>query len=287
MNRWLIGARLRTLPASVVPVAVGTAVAVGRVDLIWWRVAAAGLVSVALQVATNYQNDYADGVRGTDDARVGPVRLVASGLASASAVRRASLTAGLVAGLAGLALAVAVGPELLAVGVASLAAGYLYTGGPRPYGYAGFGEVFVFIFFGLVATVGAAYVQTEQVSALSLGASVPVGFLATSLLVVNNLRDLPTDAASGKMTLAVRWGDAATRTLYMGLLVGAFVAVPLLALARPWALLAFGAIPLAIGPIRQVGREGPREALVATLADTARLQIGYGVLLTLGMVISG
>lgn len=287
MNRWLVGARLPTLPASLVPVGVGTAVVVGRVDVIWWRVVAAGVVSVALQVATNYQNDYADGVRGTDDFRVGPLRLVGSGLASAKEVRRASLLAGLVAGLAGLALAVAVGPELLVVGVASLAAGYFYTGGPRPYGYAGLGEVFVFVFFGLVATMGAAYVHTEQVSALSVGAAVPVGFLATSLLVINNLRDLPTDTASGKKTLAVRLGDAATRALYTGLVVGAFVALPLLALARPSALLAFLAIPLAIGPLRQVGREAPRDALVPTLADTGRLQMAYGVLLTLGLAVSG
>lgn len=286
MNRWLIGARLPTLPASLVPVGVGTAVVVGRVEVIWWRVLAAAVVSVALQVATNFQNDYADGIRGTDDFRVGPIRLVGSGLASATAVRRASLLAGLVAGLAGLALAMAVGPELLVVGVASLAAGYFYTGGPRPYGYAGLGEVFVFVFFGLVATMGAAYVHTEQVSALSVGAAVPVGFLATSLLVINNLRDLPTDTASGKKTLAVRLGDAATRALYTGLVVGAFVALPLLALARPMALLAFLAVPLAVGPLRQVAREASREALVPTLAETGRLQMAYGLLLTLGLAVS-
>lgn len=287
MNRWLVGARLRTLPASVVPVAVGTAVAVGRVDIIWWRVLAAGLVAVALQVATNFQNDYADGMRGTDDNRVGPIRLVASGLATVSAVRRASLIVALIGGLGGFALAIAVGPELLVVGVASLAAGYFYTGGPRPYGYAGLGEVFVFIFFGLVATVGATYVQTEQVSALAVGASVPVGFLATSLLVVNNLRDLPTDTASGKNTLAVRWGDGPTRVLYTGLIVASFVAIFALALARPLALLAFGALPLAIGPIRQIGKEEVRESLIATLADTGRLQMSYGILLTLGLALSG
>lgn len=285
MNRWLVGARLRTLPAAIVPVAVGTAVAVGRVDIIWWRALAAGIVALALQVATNYQNDYSDGVRGTDDHRVGPVRLVASGLATPSEVRLAVLFVGLIAGLAGLALAIAVGPELLIVGVASMAAGYFYTGGPRPYGYAGLGEVFVFIFFGLVATVGSAYIQSEQISILAVGASIPVGFLATSLLVVNNLRDLPTDTASGKTTLAVRWGDATTRTLYISLIVGAFVAIPFLALARPFSSLALFAIPLAVKPISQVSKQAVRESLIATLADTGRLQLVYGLLLTLGLAL--
>ncbi|MBW3627544.1 MAG: 1,4-dihydroxy-2-naphthoate polyprenyltransferase, partial [Actinobacteria bacterium] len=219
MNRWVQGARPRTLPAAVVPVLVGTATAVGAVDggLHWWRAGAALVVALAIQVATNYVNDYTDGERGADDRRVGPVRLVASGLATTGQVKRAALASALVAAAAGLALAVAVGPELLVVGAASFAAGYLYTGGPRPYGYAGLGEVFVFVFFGVVATVGSAYVQIEQVSGLALVASVPVGLLATALLVVNNLRDIPTDAASGKRTLAVRMGEHRTRQLYAGL----------------------------------------------------------------------
>lgn len=287
MNRWLVGARLRTLPASLVPVAVGTAVAVGRTELIWWRVAAAGLVSLGLQVATNYQNDYADGVRGTDDVRVGPPRMVASGLASPKAVRRATLMIGLLSGLVGMSLVVAVGPELLAVGAASMAAGYLYTGGPRPYGYAGLGELFVFVFFGVVATVGSTYVQTERLNGLAFGAAVPVGFLATALLVVNNLRDIPTDTASGKATLAVRMGDPATRALYVALVAGSFLALPVLSLARPWALLGLAAIPLALGPLRHVSRQGPRESLIATLTETAKLQLVFGALLTAGLAISG
>ncbi len=206
MNRWVHGARPRTLPAAVVPVLVGTATAVGAVEggIIWWRAAAALVVALAIQVATNYVNDYTDAERGADARRVGPVRLVASGLATAGEVKRAALASALVATAAGLALVAAVGPELLVVGAASFAAGYLYTGGPRPYGYAGLGEVFVFVFFGVVATVGSAYVQTGEVAGLALAASVPVGLLATALLVVNNLRDIPTDAASGKRTLAVR-----------------------------------------------------------------------------------
>ena len=172
---------------------------------------AAMVVALSIQIATNYVNDYADGVRGTDDRRVGPVRLVASGLATANEVRLAAGVAALVAAAAGIALAIAVGPEILVVGALSLAAGYFYTGGPKPYGYLGLGEVFVFAFFGVVATVGSSYVQLDRVTMISVAASVPVGFLATALLVVNNLRDIPTDARSGKRTLAVRIGDGATR----------------------------------------------------------------------------
>ena len=181
--------------------------------MIAWRAAAALVVALAIQVGTNYANDYADGVRGTDDARVGPLRLVASGLATPVAVRRAALAAFGVAAVAGLALAVAVGPQLLVVGALSFAAGWFYTGGPKPYGYIGLGEVFVFVFFGVVATVGSAYVQTEHLHRLEFAAAVPVGLLAVALLVVNNLRDIPGDTAAGKRTLAVRLGDARTRLL--------------------------------------------------------------------------
>src|ERR1700730_2793575 len=191
MNRWVAGARPRTLPVAVVPVAVGTAVASAQGSVLWWRAAAAIAVSLAIQVGTNYANDYSDGVRGTDTVRVGPVSLGASGLASPPAVKR----------VAGLALTIATGrPELLIVGGLSIAAGWLYTGGPRPYGYAGLGEVFVFAFFGLVATVGSAYVHVGRVTALAVLAAVPVGLLATALLVVNNLRDIAGDAAVGKRT---------------------------------------------------------------------------------------
>ncbi|MBA2624374.1 MAG: 1,4-dihydroxy-2-naphthoate polyprenyltransferase [Acidimicrobiia bacterium] len=285
MNRWVLGARPRTLPAAVVPVLVGTAAAAGG-GITWWRAGAALVVALALQVATNYANDYADGVRGTDDVRVGPVRLVASRLATPSQVRLAALVAGAVAALAGVTLAVAVGPELLVVGAASLAAGYLYTGGPLPYGYLGLGEVFVFTFFGVVATAGSAYVQLEHGSRLALGASVPVGLLATSLLVVNNLRDIRTDGAAGKRTLAVRIGEPATRALYGGFVVGAFVSLPLLALARPGALLALLAVPLALPPLRTVCGTANGRALVPALGDTARLSLGFGVLLAAGLALS-
>jgi 1,4-dihydroxy-2-naphthoate octaprenyltransferase len=288
VNRWVEGARPRTLPAAIVPVLVGTAAAAGSRagGIIWWRAGAAMVVAVAIQIATNYVNDYADGVRGTDDRRVGPVRLVAGGLASASAVKRAALLAGLVAVVAGLALTVAVGPELLVVGAASLAAGYLYTGGPAPYGYYGFGELFVFVFFGLVATAGTAYVQLDELQSLALGAAVPVGCLATALLVVNNLRDIPTDAIAGKRTLAVRMGDGPTRVVYIALVAAAFAALPILALRRPWALLALLAVPFAIAPVRRIASGVTGRALVPVLVFTGRMQLVYGVLLALGLALS-
>ncbi|HET7489151.1 MAG TPA: 1,4-dihydroxy-2-naphthoate polyprenyltransferase [Acidimicrobiales bacterium] len=282
---WVVGARPRTLPAAVVPVLVGTAVAAAGGQVVWWRALAALVVSLAIQVGTNYANDYADGVRGTDDVRVGPVRLVAGGLASPRAVKRAALLSFAVAGVAGLALAVAVGPELVLVGAACIAAGWYYTGGSRPYGYAGLGEVAVFVFFGLVATIGTAYVQLERVSGLAMVAAVPVGLLATALLVVNNLRDIPTDAAAGKRTLAVRLGDQSTRVLYAGCVGGAFVLVPVIALVRPAALLGLLAVPLAVAPLRAVlGRATGRD-LIAVLVATGRLQLVFGVLLAAGIAL--
>ena len=288
-SRWVLGARPRTLPAAIVPVLVGTAAAVGEPGdgIVWWRMAAAMVVALAIQIATNYVNDYADGVRGTDDRRVGPVRLVGSGLASATEVRLAAGISALVAAVAGLALAAAVGPEVLVVGVASLLAGYFYTGGPKPYGYLGLGEVFVFVFFGLVATVGSSYVQLDRITGVAVGASVPVGLLATALLVVNNLRDIPTDARSGKRTLAVRLGDGGTRSLYVGLVAGAFVVVPLLALRRPWVLLAVLALPLAARPMQRIAQGATGMALIPVLGETGRLQLAFGALLAVGLAVSG
>jgi 1,4-dihydroxy-2-naphthoate octaprenyltransferase len=285
VNRWVLGARPRTLPAAVVPVLVGTATAAGG-GIHWWRAGVAMVVALAIQVATNYANDYADGVRGTDDVRVGPVRLVASRLASPAAVKRAALLAGAVAAVAGLTLVPAVGPEVVVIGAASLAAGYLYTGGPRPYGYAGLGEVFVFLFFGVVATTGSSYVQLDEVTLLALAASVPVGFLATALLVVNNLRDIRTDGATGKRTLAVRVGEPATRAFYGGLVVGAFLVVPVLAIRRPLALLALLVAPLAARPLRVVSSQAAGRALLPALADTARLSLVFGAVLAAGLALS-
>lgn len=288
---WLAGARPRTLPAAVVPVLVGTAAAAdpdlgaGR-GLTAWRFGAALVVALALQVGTNYANDLSDGVRGTDSGdRVGPVRLVGAGLASPGAVRWAAMASFAVAAVAGLVLAVAVSPWLLVVGAVSIAAGWLYTGGPRPYGYLGLGEVFVFTFFGLVATVGSAYVQSGQVTWLAVGAAVPVGLLATALLVVNNLRDIPTDAVAGKRTLAVRLGDRRTRVLYVGLMLCPYLVTPVVAGlgGRPYAAAALFAVLLARVPVQRVleGARGP--ALVAVLGATGRVQLVFGVLLAVGL----
>jgi 1,4-dihydroxy-2-naphthoate polyprenyltransferase len=285
VNRWVAGARPRTLPAAVVPAAVGTAVAAAQGTVVWWRAAAALVVSLAIQVGTNYANDYSDGIRGTDTVRVGPVRLVASGLASPAAVKRAAMLAFGVAALAGLALSIAVGPELLVVGALSIAAGWLYTGGPRPYGYSGLGEVFVFVFFGLVATAGSAYVHLQRVTGLALLAGVPVGLLATALLVVNNLRDIEGDAGVGKRTLAVRLGASATRTAYIGCVVAAFVLVPAIAVSRPAALLALAAGALAIQPIRRVASGETGRGLIEVLVATGRLHLIFGLLLAAGIAI--
>ncbi len=288
--KWVAGARPRTLPAAIVPVAVGTAAAVGRVDggLIWWRAGAALVVALAIQVGTNYANDYSDGIRGTDsEARVGPMRLVGSGAASPGAVKRAALLSFGVAAVAGLALTVVVGPILLVVGALSFAAGWFYTGGPRPYGYAGLGEVFVFVFFGLVATVGSAYVQTEHLFWLAFAVAVPVGLLATALLVVNNLRDIPSDTVAGKVTLAVRLGDLRTRWLYVLLLVGAFLClIPVAGLAAIGATLAFIGVPFARKPVERVlgGATGPD--LIPVLGATGRVQMIFGTLLTIGLALS-
>jgi 1,4-dihydroxy-2-naphthoate octaprenyltransferase len=266
-------------------VVVGTAVAISAGHAIWWRAALALVVSLALQVGTNYANDYSDGVRGTDEVRVGPLRLVASGAASPAAVKRAALAAFAVAGVAGLAIASAAGWWLVLVGLASVAAGWLYTGGPRPYGYAGLGELFVFVFFGLVATVGTAYVQLGRFTGLEILAAVPVGLLAVALLVVNNLRDIVGDAAVGKRTLATRIGARRTRALYGVTMLGPFALTVGLAASRPWALVALAAIPLALVPVRRVSAGESGRGLIEVLGQTGRAQLALGALLAVGLAV--
>ena len=252
MRLWLTGARPRTLPAAIVPVLVGTGAAVGD-GIVWWRAAAAILVALSLQVGVNYANDYADGIRGTDGReRIGPVRLVGSGLASPESVRRAAITAFGIAAVVGLFLSLVVAPWLLLVGGLSIAAGWLYTSGPRPYGYAGFGELSVFLFFGLVATVGSTYIHSEQITGLALLGGSGVGLLACALLGINNLRDQAADALAGKMTLAVRLGDRRMRLLYACLVDGGLACASLCALFRPWALLVLVSALLAYSPVRAV-----------------------------------
>ncbi len=271
----------------MVPVAVGAACAAGLAEHQWWRAALSLVVSLALQVGVNYANDYSDGIRGTDDVRVGPVRLVASGLAAPRAVKMAAFGAFGVAAVAGLVLAAATSWWLLVVGAAALAAGWFYTGGPKPYGYLGLGEVFVFVFFGLVATMGTTYVVAERITGVSIVMGCAVGALACALLVINNLRDIPTDREVGKKTLAVRLGDARTRWLYTGLLASAFVAaVASAALWRPWVGVAVLAVPLAAVPVRRVRAGATGRDLIAVLGETGRLQLAYGLLATVGLILS-
>jgi 1,4-dihydroxy-2-naphthoate polyprenyltransferase len=285
-SQWVAGARPRTLPAAVAPVAAGTgaAVGLGAVDPV--AAALALVVALALQVAVNYANDYSDGVRGTDAERVGPMRLVGSGAASPRSVLVATGLSFAVAALAGLALVARSGQWwLLVVGVLAVLAAWFYTGGPRPYGYAGLGEVMVFVFFGLVAVLGTTYTQAGTVDVGAWAGAVGVGALACALLVVNNLRDIPTDSRSGKRTLAVRLGDARTRHLLLVLLTVPVVAAVVAVLASPWALLALLAAPLGLAPARNVlgGATGP--ALVPALGATGRYGLGFGVLLGVGLAL--
>jgi 1,4-dihydroxy-2-naphthoate polyprenyltransferase len=286
VNRWILGARPRTLPAAIVPVAIGAGAAVGGPSPVWWRVGPALVVSLALQVGVNYANDYSDGIRGTDDVRVGPARLVAGGLAQPGQVKRAALAAFGVAALAGLSLALATTWWLIVVGLVAMLAGWGYTGGPKPYGYLGLGEVFVFVFFGLVATLGTTYVVIEGFPAHAWMAGCVAGFLACALLVVNNLRDIPTDQAAGKRTLAVRLGDGRTRWLYVGCIAAAKVLILVIAVVwRAWAAIALAGVVVAIPPIRIVRSGAKGRELIAVLAGTARTQLVVGSLLAIGLAL--
>ncbi len=278
---WIQGARPRTLPAALVPVAVGTAAAAP--DVVWWRAAVALVVAVALQVGVNYANDYSDGVRGTDANRVGPARLVGGGMVAPAAVRRAAFGAFAVAAVAGLVLAIAVALWLVAVGLACMIAGWYYTGGRRPYGYAGLGEVFVFVFFGLVATAGTAFVQTEELTGLAVVAAVPVGLLASALLVANNLRDIAQDQAAGKRTLAVRLGDRRAALFYIALVEAALAVGLIMSVTIPWAPLTLASLALAIPALQIALSSGPKAPL---LNHTARLHLLFGALLTIALAVS-
>jgi len=282
---WYQGARPRTLGAAVSPVLVGTAVASRYGDIVWWRALFCLLLAVALQVGVNYANDYSDGVRGVDTQRRGPVRLTASGLAAPALVKRAALLSFAVGGVLGLVLAAAVDWKLVLVGAASIAAAGLYSGGPKPYASSGLGEVMVLVFFGFVATCGSAYVQLVRVPWLAVAAAIPVGLLACAILLVNNLRDIDSDRQVGKRTLAVRVGKARTRNLYRASIVGSLVVVVALAVRAPGALLALGAAPLAVPPLRIVSSEADPPSLVQALIATGRLQLVLSVVLTAGLAL--
>ncbi len=282
-QQWFSASRPRTLPAAVAPVLVGTGAGFALGGFSWLRGGLALIVSLALQVGVNYSNDYSDGIRGTDADRVGPTRLVGSGLARPSSVKKAAFACFGIAGVAGLILAALTSWWLLPVGVAAVAAAWFYTGGPKPYGYAGFGEIFVFVFFGLVAVLGTTYVQAGRISLTATAAAIGIGLLACALLMANNLRDVHTDQVSGKRTLAVLLGEPLSRRVFALTVAGAYLAVAVIGIRHPWCLIALLSVPLAIPPVRQVlgGARGP--ALVVVLGATARVEIVYAVLLSFGL----
>lgn len=288
VTTWIQGARPRTLGAAVAPVAVGTTVALHDGSISWPRALAALIVALALQVATNFANDLADGRRGLDGPdRVGPVRLVGSGLATEGQVKRAMLLSFGVALIAGGALAAAVGPELLVVGALCVAAGWGYTGGKNPYGYRAMGELSVFIFFGLVATAGSTYVQTREVAPLALVLGAAIGSVSSALLIVNNLRDRAADERMGKGTLAVKLGDVNTRRLFVAALAAAAILVVIAAAVWGWPiLLGLAALPFAVGAVRPVlaGAEGP--ALIEVLGATNRVLLVGGLTLAAGVALA-
>ena len=276
-TQWISGARPRTLPNAVAPVVAGTGAAAWLHSAVWWKALLALVVAVALIVGVNYANDYSDGIRGTDDDRAGPVRLVGSRLATPRAVLAAAIVGLTVGAVAGLVLALLTSPWLIAVGAACIAGAWLYTGGSRPYGYAGFGELAVFVFFGLVAVLGTQYTQALRVDWVGLVLAAATGALSSSVLVANNLRDIPTDAQSGKLTLAVRLGDTRTRVLYQGLLAIAGVLTLVLMAATPWCAVGLVATPLALraaGPVRS-GRGGPE--LIPVLRDTGLAMVVWAI----------
>jgi 1,4-dihydroxy-2-naphthoate octaprenyltransferase len=278
---WIEGARIRTLPNSVAPVLVGAGAA-AAIDRFSWTASLLSLVvAVSLQIGVNYANDYSDGIRGTDAARVGPLRLVGSGVATAASVRTAALTCFAVAAVAGLVLVALTGHWwLLAVGVACIAGAWFYTGGSRPYGYSGWGEVAVFVFFGLVAVLGTEYVQAGVVTWPGVAGAVALGSFSAAVLVANNLRDVPTDRETGKRTLAVRLGDRRTRALYFGLVALPFVVTLAAAAATPWLLLALLAAVVVAPATRIVARGRDGLALIPVLRDTALTMLAWAVLAT-------
>ena len=282
MNKWVLGARVRTLPAAVAPVLVGTSFAL---KINWINAGLALIVSLSLQIAVNFSNDYSDGIRGTDANRVGPTRLVATGLATAKAVRTAAFLSFAIACLAGTLLSLNTTLWLILVGVISVLAAWGYTGGKRPYGYLGFGEFSVFVFFGLVATIGSYYVQAQQINWQIVLLSIPVGSLSCAILVINNLRDRPLDEMAGKQTLAVKLGDQKTRFFYGFLLLITQLSVLLAIGINKKIALALICLPLVYKVLMQVLRGAKGEELIAVLGKTAKIQLLTAAIISIALLV--
>lgn len=283
--QWVEGARPRTLPNAIAPVIAGTGAAAWLQAACWWKALLALAVAVAMIVGVNYANDYSDGIRGTDDVRAGPLRLVGSKVATPRAVLTAAVVSLAVAAIAGLVLAAVSAPWLIAVGAVCIAGAWLYTGGSKPYGYLGLGEVAVFVFFGLVAVLGTQYTQALRIDWVGAAIAVAMGSMSSAVLVANNLRDIPTDKESGKITLAVRLGDARTRLMYQVLLVVAFALTLVLMLATPWVAVGLVALPLAVraaAPVRK--RRGGRE-LIPVLRDTGLTMLVWAAAVALALAL--
>ncbi|MEV4240337.1 1,4-dihydroxy-2-naphthoate polyprenyltransferase [Nocardia sp. NPDC049737] len=285
--QWIEGARPRTLPNAIAPVLAGTGAAASIEGAVWWKAVLALLVSLALIIGVNYANDYSDGIRGTDDVRVGPLRLVGQKLASPAAVKNAAIISLAIGAIFGLVLVIATAWWLLLVGAACLAGAWFYTGGSKPYGYSGFGELAVFVFFGLIGVLGTEFVQAERIEWAGLVLAIGVGAFSSAVLVANNLRDIPTDTESGKVTLAVKLGDPRTRTLHLALLAVPFIATLLLVVRTPWALVGLVAVPLAVranAPVRS-GKGGLE--LIPALRDSGLALLVWSAVSALALGIVG
>jgi 1,4-dihydroxy-2-naphthoate octaprenyltransferase len=281
VNKWVLGARVRTLPAAIAPVVVASSLAGSEFN--WSRSVLALTVGIWLQIGVNFANDYSDGIKGTDDDRVGPIRLVASGLASANSVKRAALVSFLIASIAGLWLSLLTSFVLIPIGLICIAAAWGYTGGKNPYGYRGFGEISVFIFFGIVATVGSFYVQTEKITLMSFIVAIPMGALSCAILTVNNIRDLDKDKFAGKRTFAVRVGDSKARRIYVSLLILAHIAA--VATFIPATLLTLIAAPLTFTLSKLVLSQASGASLIPALSRTGKLQLLFATLFAIALAI--
>ena len=284
MKPWILGARPRTLAAAIAPVLVGTALAFPNgINLNWLNALLALLVSLFLQIGVNYANDYSDGIRGTDEVRVGPTRLVASGLKSAKSVKQAAFFLFFLAAVSGLFLALRTSRWLILVGVIAILAAWNYTGGAKPYGYQGFGEISVFLFFGVVATSGSYFAQSQRITWQSLLISIPMGTLACAILAINNLRDLPKDALVGKRTLAVRIGDSSARAMITALIATAIFAGLLAVSISPWVFSTLLIIPLAIRISIEINQGAVGSGLIPLLGKTGKLQLFFALLMTFAL----